>query len=102
MTEYKKLLEKVLIKKAKGYTYHEKTEEYNVSDGEVILSKRKVTTKHVQPDVSAVKALLELFNEQQDVSQMTDEQLAVEKLRLVRLLNLCDQTNPTPDSEETN
>ncbi len=90
---YKNLLAKVLLKKAKGYSYREKTEEYGIVDGQPVLTKRKVTTKRVQPDVNAVKALLQLSDEQADVTAMTDEQLAVEKLRLVRLLEICDKAS---------
>lgn len=91
MLEYKKLLTEILLKKAKGYSFREKTEEYNVSDGKAQLVKRKVVTKRVHPDVSAVKSLLQLSAEQNEISQMTDEQLQVEKLRLLQLLNICDE-----------
>ena len=79
MKDYRELLTKVLLKKAKGYTYKEKTEEYNVSDGETALVKCKIVTKHMHPDVAAVKALLQISQDEVDVSQMTDEQLQVEK-----------------------
>lgn len=98
--ELKQLLTKILLKKAKGYVYHEKTEEYNVVDGEVLLTKRKVVTKRVPPDVSALKALLQM-DEYPSVSEMTDEQLQVEKLRLIKLLAMCDQTTAdVPTSAE--
>lgn len=87
---YKELLIKILLRKAKGYSYKEKVDEYSVVDGVKQLSKTKVTTKRVQPDVMAVKALLELDTDEQDVTAMTDEQLQVEKLRLIRLLKVCD------------
>ena len=90
MTDYKQLLTKILLKKAKGYSYKEKTEEFNVVDGNPVLSKKKVVTKRVHPDVAAVKALLQLSEGDLDVSKMTDEQLQVEKLRLLELLNICD------------
>ncbi len=90
---YKNLLIKILIKKAKGYTVKEKVEEFCVTDGQINLTKRKVTTKKVSPDVNAIKALLQLSEEELDVCKMTDEQLAVEKLRLLKLLNICDQTS---------
>ena len=97
MKNYKDLLIKILIKKAKGYSYKEKTEEYNVVDGKPQLTKRKVTTKRVLPDVNAVKALLTLDEQQTDVCDMTDEQLQVEKLRLIRLLNICDDNASPPE-----
>ncbi len=99
MTDYKQLLTKILLKKAKGYAYKEKTEEYNVAEGKPILNKKKVVTKRVHPDVSAIKALLQLSEEELDVSKMTDEQLQVEKLRLLKLLNICDDT-VTPFKEQ--
>lgn len=90
ITDYKELLAKILLKRAKGYSYKEKTEEFNVVDGKAVLSKKKVVTKRTHPDVAAVKALLEISENDLDVSQMTDEQLQVEKLRLLQLLNACD------------
>lgn len=99
-TDYKKLLTNVLLKKAKGYVYREKTEEFNVVDGSAVLTKKKVVTKRTHPDVSAIKALLQLSEEDADVSQMTDEQLQVEKLRLLQLLNVCDDANQTQQIAE--
>lgn len=90
MTNYKKLLEKILLKKAKGYSFREKTEEFNVVEGKLLPVKCKVTTKKMQPDVNAVKALLELAETDTNVCDMTDEQLQVEKMRLLRLLKICD------------
>lgn len=93
MSDCKQLLTEILLKKAKGYSFKEKTEEYNVVEGKPTLVKKKVVTKRVQPDVSAIKALLQLSENQTDVSQMTDEQLQVEKLRLLQLLNICDDAS---------
>lgn len=100
ITDYKELLAKILLKRAKGYSYREKTEEFNVVDGKAVLSKKKVVTKRTHPDVAAVKALLEISENDLDVSQMTDEQLQVEKLRLLQLLNACDGVEQTPMQNE--
>lgn len=89
-TDYKKLMEEVLLRKAKGYSFEEKTEEFAVVDGEMTLVKRKVSTKYVQPDVGALKALAELTDDIGDLSELTDEQLKAEKLRLLKLLKLCE------------
>nr|DAH57474.1 MAG TPA: hypothetical protein [Caudoviricetes sp.] len=51
------------------------------------LVKRKVVTKSVPPDLSAIKVLMEIDDKQQDVTRMTDEELREEKLRLIGLLN---------------
>ncbi len=96
LTDYKELLAKILLKRAKGYSYREKTEEFNVVEGKAVLSKKKVVTKRTHPDVAAVKALLEISENDMDVSQMSDEQLQVEKLRLLQLLNACDGVEQMP------
>lgn len=98
--DYKELLSKILLKRAKGYAYREKTEEFNVVDGKAVLSKKKVVTKRTHPDVAAVKALLQISENELDVSQMTDEQLQVEKLRLLQLLNACDGVQQTDAEAE--
>ena len=95
----KQLLIKILLKKAKGYAYHEKTDEYNVVDGKKQLVKSKVVTKRVQPDVNAIKALITLSDAGDDVTQMTDEQLQVEKLRLLNLLNSYEINSSRPKDE---
>ena len=78
-------LRDVLIKKALGYDATEVVEEYvGCDDGEVRLSKKKVTIKNVPPDITALKLLLD-DNEQQ-VSQMSDDELENEKIRLLKLL----------------
>ena len=84
--DYKSLLTSILLKKAKGYLYREKTDEYNVVDGKKQLVKSKVVTKRMQPDVSAVKILLQM-DADVDLYALTDEQLRAEKLRLISLLN---------------
>ena len=92
----KQLLINILLKKAKGYAYHEKTDEYNVVDGKKQLVKSKVVTKRVQPDVNAIKALISLGDASEDVTQMTDEQLQVEKLRLLKLLSEYQNSSTPP------
>ena len=93
----KELLTKILLKKAKGYSFHEKTDEYVVVDGKKQLVKSKVVTKRVQPDVNAIRALITLSEDHSDVTKMTDEQLQVEKLRLIRLLSMVEEPNSSQD-----
>ncbi len=90
MTEYKQLLVSVLLKKAKGFAYKEKTEEYNVVDGQKILVKSRVVTKRALPDLNAIRVLLESDSGNLNVADMTDEQLRAEKLRLIALLKNAD------------
>ena len=79
-------LEVALIKKALGYDATEVVEEYaGVGDGEIKLLKKKVTTKYVPPDTTALKLLLD--QSEKDVFEMSDEELEKEKNRLLKLLN---------------
>lgn len=72
----------VLIKKALGYDATEVVEEYvSGKEGEIKLTKKKVTKKNVPPDLSALKMLL--FESESSVEQMTDEQLIEERNRLL-------------------
>ncbi|MCH5156343.1 MAG: hypothetical protein J1G02_00525 [Clostridiales bacterium] len=96
----KQLITKILLKKAKGYAYREKTDEYVVVDGEKKLVKSKIVTKRAHPDVNALKALITLTDDNTDVTKMTDEQLQVEKLRLIRLLNVYEETKQ-PSTEQS-
>ena len=62
MDDYKKYIDKIeksLLKKALGYQYKEVIEEYSIGEDGEKLSKKKITTKDVPPDISAVKLLLE-------------------------------------------
>ena len=76
-----------LIKKALGYDAVEVVEEYvSCDEGEIKLSKKKVTKKNVPPDLSAIKILME---EQAflGVTQMSDQELEEEKNRLLKILS---------------
>ncbi len=80
-----KKLRTALIKKALGYDATEVIEEYvGGEEGEIKLSKKKVTKKEVPPDVTALKILLE--TEDKPISSLTDEELEQEKIRLLKLL----------------
>ena len=78
-----KKLARSLYKKAVGYTATEKTLEYS-PEGE--LTKKKVTSKYYPPDISALKAYMELTGEGQSLERMTDEELKAEKERLLKEL----------------
>ncbi len=98
MNEIDKSVEKMLLKKALGYVVDEVVEEYSEdkADGGLKLTKRKITTKHVPPDVQAGKILLELNRtEENDWAAFSDEQLENEKMRLLNLL----KNYETEDSE---
>ena len=83
------VIKKTLLKKANGFVLEEISEEYAKEEdgGTLKLTKRKVTTKEVPPDISAIKVLLELNNfDFNKYKTMTDEELINEKNRLIKLL----------------
>lgn len=78
-------IENALLKKALGYDATEVVEEYVSSEeGEIKLTKKKVTKKNVPPDITAIKILID--REQVPIEQMSDEELETEKQRLLTLL----------------
>lgn len=82
------VIEKALLKKALGYDCDEVVEEYVVDEeGNAKLSKKKVTKKHISPDIPAAKVLLEHYsNTSSKYENMTDDELRQEKLNLIKLL----------------
>lgn len=68
-----------VIKRACGYEAKETVEEYAVVDGNLELVKRKVTVKDVPPDMTAAKMIIDGG----DVSELSDEQLEQERMRLI-------------------
>jgi len=78
------LLRDALFRRATGYEATETVEEYTECDGEIRLLKKRVSTKNVPPDVTAVKMLMD--EQTVDLTEMTDAQLMAEKQRLLKLL----------------
>lgn len=75
-----------LLKRAKGYSYKEVQEEYCVKeDGEIALTKRKVTKKYCPPDGNALKTYMQL-NCEKRIEEWSDEELETERKRLLREL----------------
>ncbi len=82
-------IKKALLKKALGYSANEIIEEYTFNeDGELKLSKKKVTKKHYSPDIAAVKVLFDKYYKtyEEEVLSMSDEKLLQEKKFLEQLL----------------
>lgn len=81
-------LQDALLKKALGYTTEEVTEEYSMVDSELVLSKRKKSTKSYPPDLSALQILIDKMAVEgtNKYSNMTLEELQQEKLKLLNLL----------------
>lgn len=71
-----------LTKCAVGLSASEVVEEFTVENGELKLTKKKVTKREIPPDIKAVKLLLD----SEDMSQATDEELASEREKLLKKL----------------
>lgn len=76
-------LEQALKKCAVGFDTSETVEEFAVQDGELRLVKRKVTRRDIPPDIKAVKMLLDGW---QDIGELSDEELAAEREKLLKML----------------
>lgn len=68
-----------LRRKAFGYTYDERTAEYDAEGNEL---RCKITAKEVPPDLAAIKLLLELRGEEEP----SEEELERERERLLEEL----------------
>ena len=87
-------LEKALLKKAIGFSHDEVIEEYAIDEqGDTKLIKKKVTKKFSPPDIPAIKLYLDNFNKEIPISEMSDEQLKMEKERLLKELKNCKKEN---------
>ena len=82
----KKKLNEALLNKALGYTTEEIIEEYGLSGDEFVLQKRKTSTKTFPPDLSALQILLDKEGSYNEYENMTDEELALEKEKIIKQL----------------
>lgn len=79
-----KQIQKALEKKALGFTADEVVEDYVLNDeGNLVLTKRRVTTKYYPPDTQAIKSVSEMDN---GLENLSEEELLQHKLRLIRSL----------------
>ncbi|MGN0771851.1 MAG: hypothetical protein ACI4MI_04630 [Christensenellales bacterium] len=83
-------LKKALYKKAIGYTAKEVVEEYGGEEGNLV--KKKVSKKHVPPDMSAIKALMELQEENDELTGKSDDELEEMLRQLTQQLEEYDKT----------
>ncbi|HEY8390167.1 MAG TPA: hypothetical protein VIL26_04360 [Clostridia bacterium] len=63
---------KVIAKKAQGYNVNEVVEEYVMDEEGLKLTKKKVTKKHIPPDLAAAKLLIDM---EQNINEMSDQEL---------------------------
>lgn len=82
-----KKLESALLKKALGYTCEEVVEEYGHTEEGFSLTKKKVTKKHVPPDLAAIRAYLEMEGTDDRLREMSMDELLKERKRLIAELD---------------
>ena len=85
----KEKIEKALLKKAMGYSFEESVEEFSIDEenGKLKPSKKRVSTKHMPPDIPAMKTLLSLYGENKNkYEMMSEEELLKERARLLQEL----------------
>lgn len=90
--DIKQKINETLLKLATGFNYTEITEEYaptkeddDPKENKLQLTKKKVSTHFVPPDMLAIKMLME--NDEQKIeklSSMTDEELLALKDKLIK------------------
>lgn len=86
-----KEISKALYKKALGYETNEIVEEYSFDEsGSCILNKRKITKKHISPDLSAAKILLEKYSDKtkDEIKEMSDEEIIKRELEILQKLKI--------------
>ena len=84
----RRVLKNILLKLANGFTYTETTEEYSPQkeqEESLVLSKRKVSTHYVPPDMLAIKMLLE--NDRKKVESLAEKYSAMTDEELLSLRN---------------
>ena len=94
--DVKKELSKAVMSKANGCEAREVIEEYVFDEQteDIKLVKKKVTTKYLPPDITAVKMYLGMTQNSTDVYQkMTDAELVSEKKRLLNILKDMEEEN---------
>lgn len=82
--EMKKDLNSILLRKAVGYTAKEVVEEYSGDDE---LLKKKISTKHIPPDIAALKTYLEINKCQDQFQSIGDDELQKMKIKLLNELS---------------
>lgn len=84
----KEKIEKALMKKAMGYDFEESVEEFSLDEenGKYKPCKKRISKKHMPPDIPAMKALLSLCDNSSKYDLMTEEELLKERARLLQEL----------------
>lgn len=93
MKDKKEEIFDTLYKKAMGYVVEEIVEEYSGDEQGGELLKRKVTTKPIPPDMTALKTYIEYQKSYNEYENMNDEELEKERKRLLSQLKVTEELN---------
>ncbi len=76
------------MRRAEGYTTKEVVKEFVVDeDGQSRVVKKKEHSKYVPPDMSAIKAFIEINGQKNEFTTMSDDELEQERQRLIAELD---------------
>ena len=81
-------LDEALFNRAIGFSKDEVSEEYNMVDDKLTLTKKKLNSKYYPPELKAIEMLMEKYDLDSDkeYEKYTLEELSKEKERLIELL----------------
>ena len=81
-------LDEALFNRAIGFSKDEVSEEYNMVDDKLTLTKKKLNSKYYPPELKAIEMLMEKYDLDSDkeYEKYTLEELSKEKERLMELL----------------
>lgn len=97
----KKDTKQALIKSATGFVSSDVVEEFSLDEsGEMKLVKRKITKKEYPPNISALKTLAEISIKEDEIENMSDDQLEGEKQRLLKILAKMETGEEKDETEE--
>ena len=85
----KEKIKEALMKKAMGYNFEESVEEFSLDEenGKYKPCKKRISKKYMPPDISAMKALLSICDEDSKYDLMTEEELLIERAKLLEQLS---------------
>lgn len=81
-------LDEALFSRAIGFSKDEVSEEYNMVEDKLMLTKKKLNSKYYPPELKAIEMIMERYELSSDkrYDDYTLEELTKEKERLIKLL----------------
>ena len=97
-------LDDALFNRAIGFSKDEISEEYNMVDDKLTLTKKKLNSKYYPPELKAIELLMERYSLTNDneYDSYNLEELQQEKERLLNLLNSAQEKQNDNKSKNKN